>query len=645
MRLGLIFIILTNTILFLTIQAQDQRIADSLNWIYYNEKQINDSAYQELLYNITYYDSKPDTILKFSEKLIDFGIQKSNSFYLYRGLLQKGNALRLKGKFEEAAQVLFECASEAQKINDQRGVGCAYALLGDLYLSAKDHKNSLRYYHKAYEIFNILKDSILISATTFNIGSEYLNSQKPDSALFFFSNSEFYYQKLNNLSGIAYSLGNKGLAYSQLKNYQEAERNLTRAIELLKELHDMYAIASYQYGLAWMYKQKGELNKAITYAHGSYKSAYAHGLTQQVRDASKILSELYESAGDYKKALKYQAEYISIRDSIINTEKILQIADLRTEYEVAQKQTEVDLLKKKKQAQTIISASLAVIILLSIALVCILLGYNKRNKRVNKQLAEQKEELQTQRDLLEEQKEELETQNDKLTELNQTKDRFFSIISHDLRGPVSSMHGYSVVLKELLENKKHGQLLMLTDELNNSINNVSSLLDNLLNWALAQQGRFPYTPERILLSDIIDETVMNLTPMALAKNIEIINEIQPKLKVTADKNSMMTVFRNLVNNAIKFSHKGGKIEILSEKNKEFAKVTIKDYGVGIEKDRLKDIFRLKGDKSTWGTAHEKGTGLGLSLAYDFVTMNKGAIDVESEPGKGTTFILKIPLGT
>ena len=105
----------------------------------------------------------------------------------------------------------------------------------------------------------------------------------------------------------------------------------------------------------------------------------------------------------------------------------------------------------------------------------------------------------------------------------------------------------------------------------------------------------------------------------------------------------MTVFRNLLNNAVKFSHKDSNIDVLAKKEDITALVQIKDYGVGIEKEKLKDIFKLKGDKSTWGTAKEKGVGLGLSLAWDFVMMNKGTIDVQSKEGEGTTFYIQIPL--
>jgi signal transduction histidine kinase len=131
--------------------------------------------------------------------------------------------------------------------------------------------------------------------------------------------------------------------------------------------------------------------------------------------------------------------------------------------------------------------------------------------------------------------------------------------------------------------------------------------------------------------------------MALAKNISIMNEVEDDLIIWADKNSMMTVFRNLINNAIKFSHKDNTIEVLATKVNNEIVVKVKDYGVGIPEEKLRDIFKLKGDKSTWGTAKEKGVGLGLSLAYDFVKMNKGEILVESKVDKGTTFVVKLPV--
>ncbi|MBN2213677.1 MAG: tetratricopeptide repeat protein [Bacteroidales bacterium] len=630
MRILIVGFILTACFLsFSLIRAQDQRIADSLTTIYYRQIPSDDSAHLMLLYDLAYYHPNPDSALKFSNQLINTARDKSNPLFIYRGLLQKGHALRLKGDFENAAQVLFDCASEAYKMDYHRGVGCAFTALGDLYMSTEDHKNSLLYYNRAIAIFKDQNDSTRLANVLFNAGSEYLFINQLDSALNYFNISERIYRYLNNPTGIAYCYGNKGLAYLRQDNSRLAEKNLLKAIELLKELGDMYPIAKYHLGLSEIYGDNGDYRRALSHAHESYDLADSYGLLQNLSSASRMLSELYSLTGDYKKAFEYQIEYISYRDSIINEEKIIQMANMRTEFEVAQKQTEVDLFKKKKQTQTIISMGLGVIILLTGALICVLYANNKRKIQINKQLEEQKEELRTQRD--------------QLADLNQTKDRFFSIISHDLRGPMNSLHGFSVILKEYIAEGNVADLGELTDELNQAINKVSSLLDNLLSWALNQQGRFPFSPGKIRLAEIMDETVMSLTTMALAKNISIVNEVEDDLVIWADKNSMMTVFRNLINNAVKFSQRDSTIKVTGNKANARALVKIKDNGVGIPREKMKDIFRLKGDKSTWGTESEKGVGLGLSLAYDFVRMNKGEIMVESKVNKGTTFIVKLPL--
>lgn len=632
MRITKICILLISCFIFhFQLSAQNQKMVDSLVEVYHSKKNTynNDSVFFNLLYEISYYHYNPDTALKFANELIKYAQNKSDHFFLYRGLLQKGNVLCLKGNYEDAVKALFRCASEARKMNYSRGIGCAYVAIGDIYLSTEDHGNALKYYNQAIQIFRNLNDSSVLANALFNAGSEYLFINNTDSALAYFNASESIYIKLNHKIGIAYSLGNKGLVFLQSENYGKAEKNLLSAIEMLKDLNDMYPVASYQRALAKLYKAKGDNDKAIDFALSSYDLASKYGLKQPIRDACEILSDIYSSTGNFKEALDYHLEFIAYRDSIINEETIRKVADLRTEFEVSQKQAEVDLLKKKRQTQVLISAGLALVTLLIGTLGIVLYVNNKRKQKLNIQLAEQKEEMETQRD--------------QLVELNNTKDRFFSIISHDLRGPISTLHGFSIILKEYISNGNIKSLSELADDLNASINKVSSLLDNLLDWALSQQGRFPYTPVKVNLSEIIHEIIMNSSHMAMSKDIDILCNPPESLMVWADKNSLMTILRNLLNNAIKFSYKDSKIEIFAGKLKKYAEIRVKDYGVGIPKEKISDLFKLKGDKSTWGTAKEKGVGLGLSIAYDFITMNKGTINVESEVGKGTTFILKIPL--
>ncbi|HNP17874.1 MAG TPA: HAMP domain-containing sensor histidine kinase, partial [Fulvivirga sp.] len=172
---------------------------------------------------------------------------------------------------------------------------------------------------------------------------------------------------------------------------------------------------------------------------------------------------------------------------------------------------------------------------------------------------------------------------------------------------------------------------------------LSGLLDNLLNWALQQQGHFPNVPEKIEVEELGNELKGIFSNMAKAKNIELTTLVSNNLALWGDKNTTRTIFRNLVNNALKFTPEGGKVSLLAELNGNSATVIVQDTGVGIAEEELKRLFEMDGKKSAYGTAGEKGLGLGLQLVYEFVEMNKGTIEVESEVGKGTKFIVNLPL--
>jgi two-component system, NtrC family, sensor kinase len=237
----------------------------------------------------------------------------------------------------------------------------------------------------------------------------------------------------------------------------------------------------------------------------------------------------------------------------------------------------------------------------------------------------------------------MKAQQEQLENLNHTKDRFFSIISHDLRGPISSLGSLPVLFKEYIASNDINELSELIVHMDNSMQQVSNLLDNLLEWALSQQGTFPYHPDTIILNNVITEVCSMFSTMAETKGIRLIEDIHEEILVLSDKNSLMTIIRNLLNNAIKFTPQGGSITLAAEKKNSNAWITIKDTGVGMPEEKLQTLFHLNEKKSTWGTDHEKGLGIGLCLVHDFVLMNNGTIKAESKEGQGTSFIVTIPL--
>ncbi len=236
----------------------------------------------------------------------------------------------------------------------------------------------------------------------------------------------------------------------------------------------------------------------------------------------------------------------------------------------------------------------------------------------------------------------MKTNKQKLIELNATKDKFFSIIAHDLKNPFHSILGISEVLLQQIEALDKGEIKELAGAIYNSGQNAYSLLENLLQWSSAQTGRIAFQPEPITLSGLVREVVNLIKGTATQKTVSINSHIPLDYQIVADRNMLHTILRNLITNATKFTSPGGKIDIYSTQDQGYTQIDVKDTGVGMNKETTNSLFALEQKNSKPGTLNEKGSGLGLILCKEFVEKHKGSIWVESSPGKGSTFSFTIP---
>ncbi len=236
----------------------------------------------------------------------------------------------------------------------------------------------------------------------------------------------------------------------------------------------------------------------------------------------------------------------------------------------------------------------------------------------------------------------LKESENQLRELNATKDKFFSIIAHDLKSPFNSIIGFSEILVEQVKEKDYNGLEEYAGYIYTSSIRAMSLLSNLLEWSRTQIGRMNYNPEPIELQAIIDEGIELLTDPAKQKDITISSTIPKKLIVFADKTMISTVIRNLLSNAIKFTNSGGQVNFSSQQVDDELLVSVSDNGVGIRNQSIPNLFLIEESKSTSGTEKETGTGLGLMLCKEFVEKHGGRIWVESEEGVGSTFKFTLP---
>lgn len=251
-------------------------------------------------------------------------------------------------------------------------------------------------------------------------------------------------------------------------------------------------------------------------------------------------------------------------------------------------------------------------------------------------LKEQKDELEEFNQLL------LKSQK-KLKETNQTKDKFFNIIAHDLKGPFSSFLAITDVLNSDADSLPEDKKQYLIKSLNQSALYLESLLENLLQWARTQSGTLEVNSRCIFLHEIVKQNIRLLQMEAHYNNVEFVATIAEETQVMADPNLLHTVMRNLLSNAVKFSEKGGQVTVsCHDKGKKFIEVSIADQGIGIHHDDLHKLFRIDVSTKTIGESNRKGTGFGLILCKEFVEKQGGQVNVESKLGKGTIFRFTLP---
>jgi signal transduction histidine kinase len=230
----------------------------------------------------------------------------------------------------------------------------------------------------------------------------------------------------------------------------------------------------------------------------------------------------------------------------------------------------------------------------------------------------------------------------KLRELNATKDKLFSIIAHDLKNPFQVLLGFSELIQDEAEMINNELIKKYSNQLIQSTVQTHKLLQNLLDWSVAQSGGINFNPVTIKLKQIVDEVTDTIRPSALAKKISVEINVPPEYQIFADNKMIQTVIRNLIANAVKFSFANKTISISALRTEGYIELTVEDSGVGMNPEKVNDLFKIDKMSSSAGTSGESGTGLGLILCKEFIEKNNGSISARSTEGKGSAFIIRLP---
>ncbi|MEQ9443716.1 MAG: tetratricopeptide repeat-containing sensor histidine kinase [Cyclobacteriaceae bacterium] len=613
---------------FSSAQILDENIADSLISVLLTEE-LADTTQYIVAMEVADHATTPHLSLQYAQDALEIANKLQNSLWQGSAWLNIGQSHEALGDHELSLQAVLKSISYYQEAKSPVGTASAYLVLGNIYNRQNNFSQAFQYYNQSIDIFREEKDTVRLATALLNVSEVYQENTQYDSAMLLLQEARNWFEMMDFEVGMAYAIGNSGIVNTYQRQYEVGEEKLKQAIEILQQAGERYAIAQYQLSIAEIYQERGKITEAIEYAQQSWSVAKQDGLLEQMRNASERLSLLYAEQGNYQEAYRQQSLYRTLKDSINNEAVIRNMADMRTEFEVGQKQTEIDFLKNTRRQQRIIQIGLIFMSLLILAVAWLYYRNYQSQKKANQQLSQQKEELHAQNELLD--------------ALLATRERFVSIISHDLRSPVSAFHGLSTLLKMHLEDKSYEALPEVADHIQQSSIQLSMLLDNLLNWSLNRQENIPIQPEKLSVETIANEVVGVFQTVAVVKHIQLQNLIHAPLYVWADRNAVFTILRNLVNNALKFTHQGGKVHIEGRAENHQVIIQVIDTGVGMSQEKIETLFQGSEGQKTWGTSGEKGLGLGLKLVQEFVHRNDGAIQVHSVPKQGTTFSIQLPV--
>lgn len=592
-----------------------------------------------------YYDKSDyeDALSNF--KLAQINFEKANKQKESgRALMNIGNVYLSQSIDVKAYEYFLKALRIAEKANHLKGISAAYNNIGLIYKERHDAVRAIDYYNKSLKIANQINDKVGISSTLTNIGNVYADEKKYNLAIEYYNKSLKIDTELQDKYGMVICYNNIGEVYVDQKLYANAKPYYNYGIELAQEIGNKSMLAMLYLNLSNLNLKELQLDEAHDHAELSLKYAkLTNGIKAQAQ-VYELFSEIAVAQRNYIKALEFQKLFKKFNDSITSSDRLMKIKELDIIFDAENKNTELQhLTDSNKQNeiqitnQRILIYGFMILIFIVFLFTAILFKQNKDKVKMNSLLT--LKGLQ-----IEEKNKEILDQHKNLEELNNTKDKFFSIIGHDLKNPMNSIIGFSDLLSENYNKYDDEKRSKFINIIRNSAHRSNELLENLLTWAQSQSNTIEFNPTKVSLKKSIEEVFGLLQIQASKNGISLQSNFAVNCDVIADKNMLLTILRNLVSNAIKFSNHNSVVSIIVTPHDKFCEITVKDTGEGIPENEIEFLFDMH-NKNKITKNSKSGSGIGLVLCKDFVEKNGGKIWVNSKINEGSEFTFTLPLAT
>jgi len=552
----------------------------------------DDPVYLETSFNIVilmYQQARYFEALKRLLPLVEKFKARDDDYYYANSLVMVANIYKAQGHMEKAKEYNKLYVEKSRKMGHKEGIGGGSHNLAQIYAKEENYSKALEHASVAREVFESIDNPY-----------ELINA-------------------MNTTGGI----------YKEMGDYDKSWNYYDRALQLSEQYGFRSRISEIYLNQSDLLLLEEDYTEAVEKARMAFQMGQETRTYDRMQDAAFNLYEATKELGKNDQALHYHEEYARYKDSVRSEQNSRQVQAMKTNFEIRRRTWENEKLETDNQLQALQIKQqksqiliFVLVLVLAVGIVLLLVMMNRKLKAKNRIISSQKEEL---------------------TKANALKDRMFSIIAHDLRGPIGHFQGLLEILQKDSTREDDSMYREVMELMQQSASSTYSLLENLLNWARAQKDEIEFRPQSQNLRELVDEVVQLKSSEAGQKDIRLNHNLDTDLHGKVDYHMVNLVVRNLLDNAIKFTPRGGQIDIQGETTGQAVKIAVKDSGVGMPEEVKEKVFDPYDHHTGAGTENEKGSGLGLKLCREFIAKHSGNIWVESTQGQGTTFIFTIPV--